>query len=82
MPGGDNMALALGMGSLYNHAYRPNACYIKNFESAMMEYVALRDIAPDEEITINYNSDPNDLDPLWFAVRTAHQTSSVTIVNG
>lgn len=65
---GDDMALALGMGSLYNHAYNPNARYYKNFETAMMEYVALRDIVPGEEITISYNCDPNDTDPLWFKV--------------
>lgn len=62
------MALALGMGSLYNHSYSPNARYYKNFERAVMEYVAIRDIAPGEEITINYNCDPNDMDPLWFKV--------------
>ena len=32
----------------------------------MMEVVAIRDIEPDEEITINYNGDPAKQDPLWF----------------
>lgn len=65
---GDEMALALGMGSLYNHAYNPNARYEKNLATTMMEYIALRDIAPGEEITVNYNGDPDDQDPLWFKV--------------
>lgn len=65
---GDDMALALGMGSLYNHAYSPNARYFKHFDTAMIEYVALRDIAPAEEITITYNCDPEDKEPLWFKV--------------
>lgn len=66
---GEDFALALGVGSLYNHSYQPNAVYTRNFDEQIMEYVALRDINPDEEITINYNCDPHDLDPVWFAVQ-------------
>lgn len=66
---GDDMALALGMGSLFNHSYQPNTLYTRKFDEQIIEYTALRDIQPDEEITINYNCDPNDMDPLWFAVR-------------
>lgn len=66
---GDDMALALGMGSLFNHSYQPNALYTRKFDEQIIEYTALRDIQPDEEITINYNGDPYDMDPLWFAVR-------------
>lgn len=66
---GDDSALVLGLGSLFNHSYQPNALYTHRFEEEMMEYSALRDIYPDEEITINYNGDPLDLDPLWFAVK-------------
>ena len=29
-----------------------------------MDFYAIRDIAPDEEITVNYNGDPNDTTPL------------------
>lgn len=66
---GDDMALALGMGSLFNHSYQPNTRYTRKVDELLIEYTALRDIYPDEEITINYNCDPNDMDPLWFAVR-------------
>lgn len=62
-------ALALGMGSLFNHAYQPNAIYTRQLADLTMEYTALRDIAADEEITVNYNGDPADQDPVWFAVR-------------
>ncbi|MEZ4860554.1 MAG: SET domain-containing protein [Caldilineaceae bacterium] len=65
---GEDSALALGYGSLFNHSYQPNAVYVKQFDAQRIDYMALRDIAPGEEITINYNSDPADLDPLWFAV--------------
>lgn len=66
---GEDSALALGLGSLYNHSYQPNATYTRNFEEQVIDYRALHDIHPDEEITINYNGDPLDLDPLWFSVK-------------
>jgi len=62
-------ALALGMGSLFNHSYQPNAVYTRQLADLAMAYTALRDIAADEEITVNYNGDPTDQDPVWFAVR-------------
>ncbi len=61
------MALALGFGSLYNHSYTPNAQYYiegRNLQS----YVALRDIRAGEEITINYNSDPQSRKDVGFGV--------------
>ena len=58
--------LALGYGSLYNHSYKPNAVYVKHFSALLIDYVALRDIAEGEEITINYNGHPEDRRPLWF----------------
>jgi SET domain-containing protein len=61
-------AFALGLGSLYNHSFQPNAKYIRHTEEQMMEYVAIRDIEAGEEITINYNGDPEDMSPVWFDV--------------
>lgn len=61
-------AIALGFGSLYNHAYHPNAFYKRVPEDTMLVYVALRDIEEGEEITVNYNGSPNDPSPLWFEV--------------
>ncbi|MBX3011996.1 MAG: SET domain-containing protein-lysine N-methyltransferase [Caldilineaceae bacterium] len=66
---GEDSAMALGLGSLYNHSYQPNAIYTRNFAEQVIEYTALRDIEADEEITVNYNCDPTNQDPLWFAVR-------------
>lgn len=62
------VAVALGFGSLYNHSYRPNARY-DDGPVATMFFTALRDIAPDEEITVNYNGVPNDRSPMIFEVR-------------
>lgn len=64
--GKGTVALALGYGSLYNHSYRPNARY--DDEPRKKVFTALRDIAPGEEITVNYNGDPDDDDPVGFDV--------------
>jgi SET domain-containing protein len=62
-------ALALGYGSLYNHSFEPNAEYSPDFETDTFEFLALNDISPGEEITVNYNGDPEEQAPLWFSVR-------------
>src|SRR6266571_4803892 len=49
-------AIALGYGSLYNHSYTPNARYEFRESEECLEFIALRDIEPGEEITINYNN--------------------------
>ena len=61
-------ALLMGLGSFYNHSYQPNARYVKNFDRRSIEFFALCAIAPDDEITINYNGRPDDPAPLWFQV--------------
>ncbi len=59
--------IALGFGSIYNHSYEPNATYKKDLKNNLLEFVSLRDIKKDEEITVNYNyGDPNDKSPLWI----------------
>jgi SET domain-containing protein len=66
------------MGSLYNHSYTPNAVYAKQYDQLIITYTALRDIAAGEEILINYNGRPDDLDPLWFAVSNHAATPHAT----
>lgn len=63
---GDEYAFALGYGSLYNHSYEPNADYDMDFEGETIDIVCLREIAPGEEITINYNGYPDDRSKVWF----------------
>jgi SET domain-containing protein len=65
--GEDTVALALGYGSLYNHSYRPNARY-DDVGPRTKVFTALRDIRPGEEITVNYNGDPDDRSPVGFDV--------------
>jgi SET domain-containing protein len=63
--GVDQVALALGYGSLYNHSYKPNARYA-DIQPATKAFVALRAIAPGEEITVNYNGKPGSRAKVWF----------------
>ena len=46
--------VALGYGSLYNHADNCNAAYYYDEENELMVFEALRKIHRHEEITINY----------------------------
>ncbi|KAI8086743.1 uncharacterized protein BX664DRAFT_336652 [Halteromyces radiatus] len=54
------MALALGLGSMFNHNKDPNVGFIRDFTNQLIRYVALRDIGQDEELCISYG------DHLWF----------------
>lgn len=62
----DECAIALGFGSLYNHSRTPNARYWCDPDSDTIEIWSIRDIRPGEEITVNYNGDPEIQDPVWF----------------
>ncbi len=54
--GGCTQALALGLGSMYNHDNPSNMCYEAIREGALLRFVAVRGISVDEELTINYNA--------------------------
>ena len=62
-------AIALGYGSIYNHSYSPNADWKQNFKTKCMVYRAIKSIKKGEEITVNYNGEPEDTKPIdWFDV--------------
>lgn len=65
--GRGTVALALGYGSLYNHSFEPNARY-QDASPRLKIFVALRDIGSGEEITVNYNGDPEDRSEVGFEV--------------
>ena len=67
--GGGCIAVALGYGSLYNHSYSPNARYWQDTENRTFEFEALKPIRRGEEITINYNGEPESEADLWFRVK-------------
>lgn len=62
----DEAAIVLGYGGIYNHSYQPNATYQFRESEEIIEFIALRDILPNEEIVINYNGASDSNDPLWF----------------
>ena len=66
--GGRKHAIVLGYGSLYNHSYHPNAVYSYLVEERCFKFEALKNINAGQEITVNYNGDPNGKNPVWFDV--------------
>lgn len=62
-------ALALGYGSLYNHAKPANLRYSASVEFETLVFTAARAIAAGEELTVNYNhglGEPDSDDTTWF----------------
>jgi SET domain-containing protein len=72
----EHAAIALGYISIYNHSYSPNAQLEQMLDELMMEIIAIKDIEAGEEITINYNGDPENKDELWFTQRTKRPRSA------
>ncbi|CCA73599.1 hypothetical protein PIIN_07551 [Serendipita indica DSM 11827] len=65
--GNGEMALPLGLGSLFNHSSSPNVNYIKKKDMGYIEYTAARDLHVGEELCIFYG--PN----LWFEDSSSQQ---------
>jgi uncharacterized protein len=65
--GRNQVALALGYGSIYNHSFSPNARY-EDVGPQTKVFLALRVIESGEEITVNYNGKPKSRSAVWFKV--------------
>lgn len=61
-------AFALGYGSLYNHSYRANVEYTRDFAACQILFTAVKPIRCGEEMTVNYNGSADDPTPLDVAV--------------
>lgn len=67
---GQQAAIVLGYGSLYNHSPSPNAEHQKHFATSTVLIVAVRPIAAGEEIFIRYETGKGiERPPVWFDVR-------------
>jgi hypothetical protein len=53
-------AIALGLASLLNHSYTPNATFIRHIDALMLEIRSTTFIRAGDEVTIDYQMD------LWF----------------
>lgn len=66
---GDEGAVALGFGSLYNHTNDPNAMYVRKYELAVIDFVAVKAIAAGDEITVSYHGGFGQKTKVWFDVK-------------
>ena len=67
----DTNALALGYGSLYNHGNPASLRYEADESGLLLRFIAVRDVAADEELTINYNAEGGGAesdDDHWFEI--------------
>ena len=64
-----SVAVALGRASLFNHSYTPNVATEKHVRRRFIVFTARRDIEAGEELTIHYNADPDNRDPVGFEVK-------------
>ena len=66
--GTEQCCMALGYIPVYNHSSSSNCEYFMNYDNDTIHIKAVRNIAANEELTINYNGDWNDERPVWFDV--------------
>ncbi|MEK7649434.1 MAG: SET domain-containing protein-lysine N-methyltransferase [Patescibacteria group bacterium] len=59
-------AICLGLGSICNHSWTPNAKYVYREKDEMLVFVAIKPIKRGEEICISYNGDAADKSPYYF----------------
>ena len=64
--GAQMCCMALGYLPMYNHSYESNCEYFMNYEDQTIFVKTMRTIEAGEELTINYNGDWNDKEPVWF----------------
>ena len=60
--------LPLSICQFMNHSYNPNVRYEYEYQKQIVKFVAIRGIEKGEELTVNYNGDRHDKQPVWFDV--------------
>lgn len=64
----EQIAIALGYGSLYNHDNHPNAAFDPDYEFEHIVFRAVTDIPAGEEILVDYHEGSPER-KLWFEVK-------------
>ncbi len=62
----DEVILALGYGSLYNHSKENNASYEIDLKTKSIKFTAIKDIKKGDEIFFDYKGENKTKTPLWF----------------
>lgn len=73
-----SLALAQGYGSFYNHSDTPNLMYKADSTSMTIQFIARKDIGPNEQLTIHYNQNTDGSLPkktTWFKNKKIEQTN-------
>jgi len=73
-----SLALAQGYGSYYNHSDTPNLMYKADSTSMTIQFIARKDIGPNEQLTIHYNQNTDGSLPkktTWFKNKKIEQTN-------
>ncbi|NND33934.1 MAG: SET domain-containing protein-lysine N-methyltransferase [Saprospiraceae bacterium] len=69
-PGDEGLScIALGYGSIYNHAENPNAAITFDLTSDTIMVLATNDITAGQEIFVNYQGEVENPPELWFDVK-------------
>jgi SET domain-containing protein len=63
----ESIAIALGYGSIYNHASAPNAEFQPDYQHQYIIFKAVKDIPPGTEILVDYHAG-NPEEKVWFEV--------------
>ena len=58
--------MALGLIPIYNHSYASNCEYFMDYGESLITVKTVRNVAVNEELTINYNGDWDDEKKVWF----------------
>lgn len=64
--GQQRCCMAHGYIAVYNHSPASNCEYFMNYEQETISIKTMRDINVGEELTVNYNGDWNNTEPVWF----------------
>ena len=62
----DQLAIALGYGSLYNHSKTPNATYEYDYDDGTITFVCIKKVLAGAEILIDYNEGNERGIEMWF----------------